>query len=59
VVEELVRTHDPESDVLDEPAFDASRGTLPEAVGVDEYGKYESRRVSSAAATTATAKKAA
>jgi len=29
VVEELVRTHDPEGDVLDEPAFDASRRAFP------------------------------
>ena len=51
MVEELVRTHDPEGDVLDEPALDASRRAFPDAVGIDEHGQHEGRVVSSAAAT--------
>jgi hypothetical protein len=50
VVEELVRTHDPESDVLDEPALDASRRTFPDAVGVDEHREHQGRVVGSTAA---------
>jgi hypothetical protein len=50
VVEELVRTHDPESDVLDEPALDASRRAFSDAVRIDEHGQHEGRIVGSTAA---------
>jgi len=45
------RTHDPEGDVLDEPAFDASRRAFPDAVGIDEHSEYEGWVVGSTTAT--------